>query len=149
MKYSINIATKEQMAEVAKVFKLSRSYSLPYLPKLHTEEEDVYFFTNVVYKKNNVHLAKSDSEEKILGFIVFNDSFVDHLYLLPEFQGKGIGTELLKIAMEKNDSLKLWTFQKNQKAILFYEKNGFSPIEKTNVEGNEEKEPDALLFWEK
>lgn len=51
---------------------------------------------------------------------------LDDFYILPEYRKKGIGTIVLKqIQKETDETIYLYVFQKNQRAIAFYEKNGF------------------------
>ena len=142
-------AVHDDMAEVAKIFKQSRTQALPYLPELHTAEEDIDYFTNVVFLNDQVYLAEDSTTKKVVGFIAFNHLFVDHLYLLSDASGQGTGSALLELAKASTESLRLWVFQKNQSAIRFYQKNGFSVIKETDGSYNEEKEPDALMQWHK
>ena len=142
---TIRRAEQADMVEVARVFRISRLDALPYLPDLHTPEEDVEFFSEDVFAKNKVYLALADAT--ICGFIAFNEEFVDHLYLLPDSQGKGIGSQLLELAIKDAQSIKLWAFQRNEAAKRFYTKHGFKVIEETDGAGNEAKEPDVLLEW--
>ena len=145
--FKIEKARSEQMPEVAKVFKASRLESLPYLPNLHSEEEDIFFFSNVVFQDHEIYVAIED--QNIIGFIAFNSEWIDHLYLLPRVQNKGVGSQLLNIALKNSTCLKLWTFQKNQSAQKFYEKHGFIELKRTDGTENEEKEPDILMEWRK
>jgi ribosomal protein S18 acetylase RimI-like enzyme len=73
---------------------------------------------------------------------------VDHLYVHPDFQGRGIGSALLELAKVSADSLRLWTFQCNLKARCFYERHGFRIERETDGVGNEERQPDVLYLWE-
>lgn len=82
------------------------------------------------------------------GFIAVQEPWVNHLYVLPQPQGIGIGTRLLRIAKEISpDYLQLWTFQANLPARAFYRKHGFVEVELTEGEGNEERTPDVRLIW--
>ncbi len=132
------------MPEVARVLRASFRHTYPTFPELHTDEEDRAFFTDVVFPKNEIYIAE-DASGKIVGFIAFNDEFIDHLYLLSEVQRQGIGSKLIELALTHSDHLKLWTFQENTSAIAFYKKHGFSVILETDGAGNEEKQPDVLL----
>jgi GNAT superfamily N-acetyltransferase len=67
--------------------------------------------------------------------------------VLPQLQGRGVGSELLEIAKRSFDRLQLWTFQRNAPARRFYEARGFALVEQTDGAGNEEKEPDARYLW--
>ena len=52
----------------------------------------------------------------MLGLIAFRDDWIDLLYVLPHAQGRGIGTEFLKVAQKSFARLQLWTFQRNLQA---------------------------------
>jgi ribosomal protein S18 acetylase RimI-like enzyme len=78
---------------------------------------------------------------------IWRDAFIDHLYVDPERQRSGIGTELLERAVAEMDGpeVRLWTFQANYQAVAFYRRNGFRTLEATDGSGNEERLPDYLL----
>jgi GNAT superfamily N-acetyltransferase len=75
--------------------------------------------------------------------------WVDQLYVAPDRLGEGIGRRLLELAKSRADAdgLQLWTFQVNDRARRFYERNGFIEAELTDGSGNEEREPDVRYVW--
>ena len=83
----------------------------------------------------------------ITGMIAFRDDWIEQLYVLPEVQGRGVGSELLQVAKRACERLQLWTFQRNLKARRFYEARGFALVEETDGTRNEEKEPDVRYLW--
>ena len=138
-------AAPSHALEIARLFRTVRQISMFYLPALHTAEEDEKFFRDHVFTVNEVAIALHD--EKIIGFCAFRQGWIDHLYVLPAFHGRGIGTMLLAKPMEKYPELELWVFQKNEQARKFYERRGFVLAETTDGSGNEEREPDARYRW--
>jgi GNAT superfamily N-acetyltransferase len=134
------------MDEVAIIHRTASAESLPWLPRLHTPAEDKAFFRDRVFKSCEVW-GWVDAE--IAGFIAFRTGWVDHLFVLPEHQGKGAGKALLGIAKASQPVLRLWTFQRNARARRFYEKHGFVAIRQTDGSDNEEREPDVLYHWER
>ncbi len=142
----IERATLEDAPEIARVCRLSFQSALPFLPTLHTAEEDLQYFSEQVLPKNEVYVARSEKGQ-IIGFIAFDHEWVNQLYLLPEFRGSGIGGHLLDLAKACRTKLRLWTFQRNELAKRFYAKHGFNVIAETDGAENEEKEPDILLEW--
>jgi GNAT superfamily N-acetyltransferase len=138
-------ATIEDMPEVARLFRISRESELPYLPKLHTPEENLEYFSTVMFPNKRIDLLKD--KDKLLGFVCYDFDWIHHLYLLPEAIGKGYGAKLLKSARTYRTRMKLWVFKKNERAIKFYEKHGFHRIKETDGSENEEKEPDILMHW--
>jgi putative acetyltransferase len=117
---------------------------MPYLPLLHTLEEDSVFFRTRVFPACRVWVT---DHRGIIGFIAFRESWIDHLYVLPNHLRRGHGRALLNKAKEQNSELQLWTFQKNLNAISFYNANDFRLVRETDGASNEEREPDALYRW--
>jgi GNAT superfamily N-acetyltransferase len=75
-------------------------------------------------------------------------SWIDQLYLLPDWVERGIGTRLLELAQrELVPPIRLYTFQCNERARCFYERRGFQAISFGDGSGNEEKCPDILYEW--
>lgn len=118
---------------------------MPYLPVLHTVGEAVSFFADVVFKKCDVLVAESG--DSLVGYCAFRDGWVDHLYVHPDRQNEGLGSAMMARAMAAKGSLHLWVFQKNVAAIRFYRRLGFRLVKTTDGRDNEEREPDALLYW--
>jgi ribosomal protein S18 acetylase RimI-like enzyme len=81
------------------------------------------------------------------GMIAFRKDWIDQLYVLPQAQGRGIGSSLLQRAQTSFEGLQLWTFQRNAPARRFYQARGFRLMRETDGSENEEKEPDALYLW--
>jgi putative acetyltransferase len=142
--FSLRLAASVDAASIAKLFARVRDAKLPYLPKLHTPEEDIQFFGGHIMRTNAVWVAES---KRLLGFIAFRTGWVDHLYVDLGHYGRGIGSALLAKAMVAAPSLHLWAFQKNTAAIDFYQRRGFTILRETDGGGNEEREPDVLLGW--
>ncbi len=142
----IRPATPEDAEAVARLFRAVRTACLPYLPELHTPAEDLWFFRAQVFRDCTVWVA---GDADIDGFCAWRPGWVDHLYIRPQRHRQGLGTALLGRAMEDYSPLRLWAFQRNTQALRFYAARGFQVIERTDGSRNEEREPDALLEWER
>jgi putative acetyltransferase len=115
---------------------------MPYLPVLHTIDDGIKHFAQVVFRECRVLVVEQD--ERIVAYCAFREGWLEHLYVSPEVQGQGLGTALLTRAMKPGSSLRLWVFQRNSGARRFYERHGFSLVQLTDGKSNEEREPDAL-----
>jgi len=135
----------EDMDAAARVLRTSFDAALPSLAGLHTSDEDRWFFRESVFKACELWGAFDGAA--MIGMIAFRNDWINHLYVLPEAQGRGTGTALLGVAQRAFDRLQLWTFQRNMQARRFYEARGFALVRTTDGAGNEEKEPDALYLW--
>ena len=140
-------ARADESDAVAALFRLSKETAMPYLPNLHAPEEDRAFFRNRVFADCDVWVAERGGE--IIGTCAFREGWVDHLYVHPDHLRTGVGAALLRKAMDAHDQLQLWAFRRNENALQFYESQGFRLVTTTDGRGNEEREPDALLIWER
>ena len=130
---------------IVEIFKSARAAALPSLPVLHTDDEHRAFFGGHVTRGAATVALDRD---RIVGFIVLGAGRVEHLYVDPFAQRRGIGSMLLRHAQDRcADGLDLWLFQRNRAAIGFYEQHGFTIAEMTDGAGNEEREPDARMAW--
>lgn len=138
-------ADSEVVAELVRVWREAREDHLRFLSDLHDADEDRVYLSGTVLPGNQVWIAEADG--CVAGFIAFGQGWVNQLYVAPAFQGRGIGTELLTVAMRCNETLQLWAFEVNVPAIQFYERRGFRIVERTDGAANEAKRPDVRMEW--
>ena len=144
--FTIREADAADAVAIADIHRAARREALPYLPVLHTPEGVLAFFRDRVLTQCEVWVGTL-AGGPVAGFCVLKDERIDHLYVAPEHQRRGLGERLLRHAMGRRPSLQLWTFQRNVAARRFYEKHGFLAIRETDGSGNEEREPDVLYAW--
>ncbi|MCP4024088.1 MAG: GNAT family N-acetyltransferase [Desulfobacteraceae bacterium] len=110
-----------------------------------------------IYHSKNQKLIVYEKDNHLLGFITIDltpqcpaDACSGYeivtFYVQEHFQGKGIGSKLLKSAMEKYGA-RLWltTWIHNTPAIKFYEKAGFQNIGTTYFDLEGEKHKNVIL----
>ncbi|GHH99316.1 hypothetical protein AM1BK_28590 [Neobacillus kokaensis] len=113
--------------------------------EIHSFENHVDFLMHVLSKQFQIDLVLVD--DKVVGMIAYNDKEINQLYIHIDYQGLGIGQTLLdKVKGQCSGRLTLYTFEVNEKAQRFYEKNGFNIIARGHK--NEENLPDILYEWE-
>jgi putative acetyltransferase len=143
-------ATPADAASIAAVHRNAFGDALPWIPTLHTPEEDLAYFTRVVDEQRTTVIEHHD---QIVAFAATTTGWLNHLYVSPSHQGKGYGRQLLDDVTLDHQlnmpdiELTLWTFQRNFRARRFYGMNGFVPVEFTDGKGNEEQEPDLRFVW--
>ncbi|ODT87128.1 GNAT family N-acetyltransferase [Phenylobacterium sp. SCN 70-31] len=138
-------ATADDAPAIAALLRRTLRTSLPFLPELHTPQEDLAFVAGRVLPECAVRVAEAG--DGIAGFVAWRDGWIDHLYVDPDRQGQGIGPALLDAALADGTPKQLWTFQANARARRFYEARGFRAVEFTDGEGNEERTPDVRYLW--
>ncbi len=127
---------------IARLFRETRSRAMPYLPKLHSMAEEVAYFRDQVLKDCDVFVAEADA---LVGFVARRAGWIDHLYVLPDWQRQRVGSKLLRTALSGMREARLRVFQRNTAAVGFYERTGFGIEERTDGRDNEEREPDFVM----
>ena len=131
---------------IAALYRLAQWTNLPDLPDIHSRDEDLAFFGGRMIPEQTVWVIE-DGKGNLLAYAAVLGERLNHLFVLPSAQGRGHGTRLMEHVRAGLDRLDLWTFQQNVRARAFYEHKGFSPVEFTDGEGNEEKTPDVRYEW--
>ena len=142
---SLRRADLTEAGDIARLHRFTVRTSLPFLPDIFTAEQDLAFFRDQLLA--NAETWVWEEGEAICGYVAFKPGWVEHLFIHPDHQGRGIGPALLDKAMENGTERRLWTFQKNARARAFYEKRGFVIEIETDGSTNMEKEPDVLYVW--
>lgn len=143
---TIEPASPRDAGEIAALYLASRAEALPYLRRVHSDNEVRGWITHVRLASGETWVAREAG--RILGFLSLDGEDLDQLYLLPGAFRRGIGSLLLAKAKERSpERLHLFTFQRNTAARAFYERHGFRLIDLNDGDRNEEDEPDALYEW--
>ena len=138
-------AGADDIRAIARIHRLAFFNAMPEMAVLHTPDEDLAFFSDVVFPTCEVWLTEEAGT--VTGFIAFRAGWVDHLYVHPAYQRRGLGSRLLQLAKRSSPCLRLWTFQGNTAAQTFYERRGFAVERATDGRDNQEKQPDVLYLW--
>lgn len=127
------------------VFRRSRAAAMPWLPVLHSREEDLAFFGGQVAAQ---HAWVIEIDGAIAAFAIAAEGWLNHLYVEPELRGSGLGTLLVQQVQDTFPTgVQLWVFERNLDARRFYAARGFREVELTDGSGNEERTPDVRMHW--
>ena len=115
-----------------------------------------HYFIPEQYWKSNFELVKElllqatvyvyEDNQEIRGFIGLTDEYVEGIFVSDEMQSLGIGKLLLNYAKDKRNKLFLNVYQKNARAITFYQREGFEIQHSGLDEATGEK--DYVMVWQ-
>lgn len=112
-------------------------------------------FIPTAYWKSNFDAVKEmlpqaevyvyEDASEIDAFVGLNGTYIEGIFVSSEMQSKGIGRRLLDFVKTKRTKLCLNVYQKNTRAIDFYQREGF----KIRCEGLDEStgEKDYEMVW--
>jgi GNAT superfamily N-acetyltransferase len=135
----------EEADAVGALYLASRRATLPRLKEVHSDDETRNWIRTVVFPRQSVWLAVLRDE--IVAFAARDGAWLAQLYVKPGWTGHGIGQLLLDAVVAEatpmTPVLRAYTFERNDGARRFYERNGFVAAGSSDGTGNEEGEPDV------
>lgn len=147
MSTTLRAALIEDSRDAAEVLLSSRKEFLPFAPIAHSEAEVHQWVREVLIPSGEVTVASVGS--RVVGVLAVTRetgiSWIDQLYVAPGYTGRGVGSLLLRHALSVLEfPIRLYTFQANGRARMFYERHGFAAIVFSDGSANEEGCPDVL-----
>ena len=94
-----------------------------------------------------IYVYENDDTEQIEGFIGVTDHYNAGIFVKAESQSKGIGKQLLDYVKGRKEELNLSVYQKNVRAVRFYQREQFF-IRSENIE-KETNETEYKMIWHK
>ena len=117
--------------------------------KAHFFISEQYWISNYEFVKEMLPQAEVyvyEDDKMIQGFIGINDEYIEGFFVSDEMQSRGIGKILLDYIKDKKDRLQLKVYQKNVRAMSFYQREGFTIQSEGMDEFTGEKE--YVMNWE-
>lgn len=115
-----------------------------------------HYFISAQYWKSNFELVKElllqatvyvyEDKQEIQGFIGLSNEYIESIFVSAEMQSQGIGKILLNYVKGKRNKLILNVYQKNTRAISFYQREGFEIQYSGLDEATGEK--DYVMAWQ-
>ncbi len=115
-----------------------------------------HYFISAQYWKSNFELVKElllqatvyvyEDKQEIQGFIGLSNEYIEGIFVSAEMQSQGIGKILLNYVKGKRNKLILNVYQKNTRAISFYQREGFEIQHSGLDEATGEK--DYVMAWQ-
>ena len=115
-----------------------------------------HYFISAQYWKSNFELVKKlllqatvyvyEDKQEIQVFIGLSNEYIEGIFVSAEMQSQGIGKILLNYVKGKRNKLILNVYQKNTRAISFYQREGFEIQYSGLDEATGEK--DYVMAWQ-
>jgi GNAT superfamily N-acetyltransferase len=143
---TIRPAVAADASAVADVY-LASFHATYDFPLAHTNDQVRGWIRETVIEGGGTWVAV-DADGAVVALMVVAPDELDQLYVRPDRLGEGIGRRLLDRAKEQSPAgLSLYTFQVNERARRFYERNGFVAEWLGDGSANEEGQPDVRYDW--
>ena len=103
------------------------------------------YFDEVMEILPNASVYVYEDNGSIEGFIGLVDNYIAGIFISKDNQSRGIGRQLLHHVKGNHNELSLKVYEKNQRAVKFYLREGFLVMEKQ--EDRENGEVEYEMVW--
>lgn len=139
------VADAEAMADLYTAARIAAVPQMP--PALHTNAEDRAWLVGRLANPDHQGWVAEDADG-LVGYALFTETWLEHLFVRPDRTGTGIGGVLLELVKSlRPRGFALWVFETNGGARRFYARHGLLELERTDGAANEEKAPDIRMAW--
>lgn len=108
--------------------------------------EDNYEEVKKFLPQAEIYVYEDENKGNLQGFIGLNDNYIEGIFVWSDAQSGGIGKQLLDFTKSIKKQLTLSVYQKNIRAVKFYQRENFKiQCEKTD-ENTGEKE--YFMVWQ-
>ncbi len=108
---------------------------------------DNYEMVKDILPKKEIYVYEDDNTNQINGFIGLMDNYIAGIFVNKNNQSRGIGKQLLDYVKEIKETLNLSVYQKNIRAISFYQREQFV-IQFEHID-NDNNEKEFIMTWSK
>lgn len=134
---------KDDVDKVTQIWLKANTKAHNFIPERYWIEQ--FHDLKEIIPQSEVYVYEKNGE--ILGFIGLSDNYIAGIFVSIISQSKGIGKQLLDYVKGIKTELSLSVYQKNKRAIKFYQRESFI-IQSENIDENT-GEQDFLMVWER
>lgn len=106
---------------------------------------DNYSMVEKVLPQAEVYVYEENNTNEIVGFIGLTDHYIAGLFVKEAAQSKGIGKQLLNYVKGTRADMSLSVYQKNVRAVSFYQREGFK-VQSENVDDSTGEKEYIMAF---
>jgi chorismate mutase/GNAT superfamily N-acetyltransferase len=146
---TVRAAEASDAQAMADLYTAARVAAVPQMPPaMHTNAEDRAWFAARLAPDDRSEAWVAEDATGLLGYALFTETWLDHLFVRADRTGTGVGGVLLDLVKSlRPRGFCLWVFESNTGARRFYARHGLVELEHTDGSANEEKAPDVRMAW--
>ena len=108
---------------------------------------DNYEMVRSVLPQAEIYVYENDATKQIDGFIGLSNEYIEGIFVKESVQSNGIGKQLLAYAKSVKSNMSLCVYQKNTRAIQFYQREQFVIQSESTDDNTNQKE--YVMIWKK
>ncbi len=136
---------KNDLTDVMQIWLDTNIEAHNFIPKEYWKNN--YAIVKEMLPQAEVYVYEDDDTRQIMGFIGLTKNYIAGIFIKETVQSNGIGKQLLNYVKRIRNNLSLSVYQKNERAILFYQREQFV-IQTENIDAST-NEKEFIMGWTK
>lgn len=136
---------EEDITAVMQIWLAANTKAHDFIPKEYWT--DHYAAVKEMLPQAEVYVYEDGDFHQIVGFIGLTNHYIAGIFVQEAAQSKGIGKQLLNYVKEIKTTLRLSVYQKNARAVSFYQREKFT-IQSENMDDST-NEKEFIMNWSK
>ena len=116
-----------------------------FIPSRYWQEN--FKTVKAMLSESEIYVYENEETNKIQGFIGLSNDYIEGLFIYSKVQSNGIGKQLLDFAKESKSELSLSVYEKNIRAVRFYQRENFI-IHSEDIDRNT-NEKEYTMIWKR
>lgn len=108
---------------------------------------DNYAMVKDLLPQAEIYVYEDDDTNQIDGFIGLSDNYIEGIFVRETLRSRGVGKQLLNYVKKIKSIMRLSVYQKNTRAIAFYQREQFVICSENIDDSTNEKE--FIMAWSK
>lgn len=139
----IRALTEQDLSVVMKIWSEANKSAHDFVREEYWE--DHYSDVEEALAKAEVYVYEEEKSHEVIGFVGLQDDYIAGIFVKEDNRSRGVGKQLLDFVKKKRMSLSLSVYQKNVRAVSFYQREQFI-IRSENVEDST-GEKELIMQW--
>lgn len=139
----IRTLQNKDINEVSRIWLNSNIQAHDFIPSQYWHDQ----YEMVKEEISKVEVYVYEDNNKILGFVGLSENYLAGIFIRQDVQSKGIGKTLMNFVKGIKEQINLSVYQKNERAIKFYQREGFV-IQSENID-HYTNEKEYSMTWKK
>ncbi|MFC3931302.1 GNAT family N-acetyltransferase [Streptococcus dentapri] len=139
----IRTFTKNDLSSVMEIWLEANIRAHNFIPEKYWQEN--YSKVEYMLPQAEIYVYQDANMHQILGFIGLMENYIAGIFVKESEQSKGIGCHLLNFVKGQKNNLSLSVYQKNVRAVSFYEREQFT-VQSESIDKNT-NEKEFVMTW--
>ena len=135
---------KSDLSSIMKIWLESNIEAHGFIPEKYWV--DNFEIVREILPQAEIYVYENEDTCEIIGFIGLNEEYIEGIFVENHMRSKGIGKQLLDHVKKIKENISLSVYQKNSRAVSFYQREQF--VVQSESMDSDTNEKELVMIWQ-